>query len=174
MGRPAPHHLMSPDPATMARLSIVIGSEALDAVEARTPELIADQRKVTAIRAVAFAAGFGLAFILGLGWVLIAIGALIHFIWHTDRMFVVAVDSGLALVRLTRKTASLVEQWPAHQRATMVLRRDDPDVTLRIGPQRLETGSQHWSAIFSGLEIDRMESVVQQGKTEVMRTVDNS
>jgi hypothetical protein len=162
------------DSETFDRLTAALEQPVLSAVDIRTSTFTDIQRKIHAIRAGFFVLGFVLALSGGFGWVLISAVAVAHFVWRRDRLLLASGTWGLGVVHLTRNSADVKQTWTPNQRATLVLRRDEPDMALRIGPRRLGAGTQEWLATANGLDLDHVERVIQQGGTEVLRTVERS
>ena len=69
-----PHHGMAAD-AAVAAAAAEVGGPILAGVEVRTDDFRRSQRTVMAIRGLVFGTGFAIAFVGGLGWVLLSVGA---------------------------------------------------------------------------------------------------
>lgn len=142
-----------------------VGEPLLAGAEVTSDQFRRSQRLAFSVRAIVFATGFGVALTFGLGWVLLAAGAVAHHFLYRTRQALIAVDHRLCLVTSGTRSTHLQHEWQSRIEAEITLRPGNPDISVTIGD---------WTAQASGLDLEHLEAAVRAAGGEPLRVIDRS
>ena len=142
-----------------------LGRELLAGAEVSTEAFRRSQRLALGVRIAVFCTGFAVAFVSGLGWVLLSIGAVVHHLMYRTRQAMVATENQLHLVTSSSRTTRVTHGWPGHVGATLRMTPGEPDIVVTV---------DDWEGRVSGLDLDPVESTIRAAGGEPLRIVDRS
>lgn len=158
-----PEHHGLPSASRAASVASAVGAGLEAGVEISTEAFRRSQRRSLAIRGLVFAVGFAAAFLYGLGWVVVALGAVVHYFVFRTRQAVVATHHELIAVTSRRSSATVDGRWPGTIGAELVLRPGEPDVELHLGTL---------VARLSGIDLAAAETTIRAAGGEPLRVVE--
>ena len=157
------HGLTSPRRVELTRDAL--GGEPLAGAEVTTEAFRRSQRLALGVRIALFCTGFAVAFVFGLGWVLLSIGAMVHHLIYRTRQALVATENELHLVTSSSRATRVTRSWPGRLGASLRLSPGEPDIVVTI---------DDWEGRTSGLDLDAVEKAIRTAGGEPLRVVERT
>ncbi len=157
------------------------GNVIAEAVTVRDREWLKQRRWSIASHGAVIALGLVMIQALGVGWALVPLASVAHWIFFSPKRILLATTKGLLVVEIRATRVEPIAQIPLGAGAALTLLQDEPQVQLAIfsetssdqtGPDQAspdQPGALLWEGTFDGIDLKLTEEVIRGGGGEPVR-----